>query len=553
MVYTTNGSTPTRTNGAHITGSTGTASVPANATLKAFAYKTNWNDSAVKSGAYTVKPACATPVLNPPEVDSGPRPPVNYSVQISTTTSGGWLSYTRDGSAPTHSHGTIVQATSTSVTIGAHTSALLTALAFKQDNSYVDSGLASGYFDNQNDGRSRPRHKGKGGGEALGRTLNTGGVAKAAGANPRAIGFGLDPAFWGPDGLRQLSKLVFGWTNQRGGNRSRGQGNQPDSTHTVTYNLDNCGNRTSVDDTSTGTVVYGLNNLNQYTSVGGSSLLHGQSHEITQYNGTYSYIGDSYLAQAVNGGNTLQLYYDALGRCVTRKLNGIYNFYIFDGEHWVVEFDASNVIASNALYGRRMDELIARSNGAAPAGSQGQWFFPDRNGNISLITDSTDVILESYRYDAFGKPSIFDGSGAPIGATGINNRFMFTGREWRNIFGFYEYRARAYNPTIGRFMSEDPKGFDAGDYNLYRYVGNNPMNLSDPSGMGAEKGNDGTYSFVVDPKFNLTALQGAYVNSALTEHITNASGPLSFLQALELRTASFTTHRSMMSYSAERK
>ena len=51
---------------------------------------------------------------------------------------------------------------------------------------------------------------------------------------------------------------------------------------------------------------------------------------------------------------------------------------------------------------------------------------------------------------------------------------------------FYEYRARAYNPTLGRFMSEDPKLFDAGDYNLFRYCHNDPEDLTDPMGLWEE-------------------------------------------------------------------
>jgi RHS repeat-associated protein len=133
---------------------------------------------------------------------------------------------------------------------------------------------------------------------------------------------------------------------------------------------------------------------------------------------------------------------------------------------------------SNALYGRGMDELIARGvqvNGAW----QGWWYFPDRNGNISLVTDGLNTVRESYRYDAFGLPTITVGAGQPA----INNRFLFTGREWNATYGFYEYRARAYNPTLGRFMSEDPKGFDAGDYNLYRYCKNDPLDKTDPMGL----------------------------------------------------------------------
>jgi hypothetical protein len=54
------------------------------------------------------------------------------------------------------------------------------------------------------------------------------------------------------------------------------------------------------------------------------------------------------------------------------------------------------------------------------------------------------------------------------------------------MFGFYEYRARAYHPDLGRFMSEDPKLFDPGDYNLFRYCHNDPIDLTDPMGTEGE-------------------------------------------------------------------
>ena len=40
-----------------------------------------------------------------------------------------------------------------------------------------------------------------------------------------------------------------------------------------------------------------------------------------------------------------------------------------------------------------------------------------------------------------------------------------------------------FDPTIGRWQSKDPKSFDAGDTNLYRYVGNHPSYATDPSGL----------------------------------------------------------------------
>jgi RHS repeat-associated protein len=65
----------------------------------------------------------------------------------------------------------------------------------------------------------------------------------------------------------------------------------------------------------------------------------------------------------------------------------------------------------------------------------------------------------------------------------IDHIFGFTGRERDDESGLYFYRARYYDPAIGQFVSEDPIGFEAGDANLHRYVGNGPTNSVDPSGL----------------------------------------------------------------------
>lgn len=60
--------------------------------------------------------------------------------------------------------------------------------------------------------------------------------------------------------------------------------------------------------------------------------------------------------------------------------------------------------------------------------------------------------------------------------------YAFTGREWDPETGLYYYRARYYDPRIGRFISEDPIGF-LGGWNFYAYVENQPTRFSDPSGL----------------------------------------------------------------------
>jgi RHS repeat-associated protein len=63
--------------------------------------------------------------------------------------------------------------------------------------------------------------------------------------------------------------------------------------------------------------------------------------------------------------------------------------------------------------------------------------------------------------------------------------YAFTGREWDPATGLYYYRARYYDPILGRFLAEDPNGFDGGDVNLYVYVRENPATMVDPAGLQA--------------------------------------------------------------------
>ena len=85
------------------------------------------------------------------------------------------------------------------------------------------------------------------------------------------------------------------------------------------------------------------------------------------------------------------------------------------------------------------------------------------------------AVKKSYDYYAFGE--VFSETG-----TQVTNRYKFTGREWDEESLTYYYRARYDNPYIGRFLSADPMGYDAG-INLYTYVHNNPINYIDHYGL----------------------------------------------------------------------
>jgi RHS repeat-associated protein len=80
-------------------------------------------------------------------------------------------------------------------------------------------------------------------------------------------------------------------------------------------------------------------------------------------------------------------------------------------------------------------------------------------------------------------PKFYGQQGLWQGYSLFGNRFLFTGREWLSDVKVYDFRNRMYQPELGRFLQPDPKEFAAGDYNLYRYCHNDPVNKSDPTGL----------------------------------------------------------------------
>jgi RHS repeat-associated protein len=141
--------------------------------------------------------------------------------------------------------------------------------------------------------------------------------------------------------------------------------------------------------------------------------------------------------------------------------------YILAGGNVMSELDGSNGLLRRYVYGPGTDQPIAMIN----ADGSREYYHYDGQGSVIATSSDNGVVVASYVYDAYGRTDDLTG-----------NPYRYAGRHLDFETGFYYNRARYYSPQLGRFLSADPIGYGDG-LNMYAYVGNNPMNFRDPSGL----------------------------------------------------------------------
>ena len=172
--------------------------------------------------------------------------------------------------------------------------------------------------------------------------------------------------------------------------------------------------------------------------------------------------------------------YDPLGRRTAKTLLSATTGFLYDGPNAVQEQNGTGVTA-NMLTGG-VDEHFQRTDGT---GSYS--YLTDALGSTAALTDSNGNSDVQYSYGPYGSLSV-------TGST--TNSYDYTGRESDGL-GLHYYRARYYNPTTGRFLSEDPAGFAGSGPNLYEYAGDDPIDRNDPSGLCSDPGGPGI-SYCID-------------------------------------------------------
>ena len=245
------------------------------------------------------------------------------------------------------------------------------------------------------------------------------------------------------------------------------------NTTTETYGYDPVGNRLSALNSSP----WAHNDWNQLQSLPGATFTYDPNGNMATKvdatgSWTYEWNAENQLTRVLNNATEVARYaYDPLGRRVEKVVGGGMSpstgvtTWLYDGEDILRQTFGTAV--TTYIHGPGVDEPLASED----ASGVRTYLHADGLGSIVKTTNSSGAAVSTFKYNAFGVLE----SGAP-------SPYAFTGREWDPETGLYYYRARYYDPKIGRFLSEDPIGF-AGGENFYTYVRNNPAVWSDPHGL----------------------------------------------------------------------
>jgi RHS repeat-associated protein len=176
------------------------------------------------------------------------------------------------------------------------------------------------------------------------------------------------------------------------------------------------------------------------------------------------------LTQVQKTGLATQTYqYDDQGRRISKTIGTATTNYLYNGDNLYAEYSTWATPLAGYTHGPGTDDQLIRTTPTA-----NQYYHKDGLGSVVALTDTSGATLGTQLYDAWGNKLAVTSSGSIA-------QYGYTGRE-PDETGLIYYRARYYDPSVGRFTQRDPSGFKGG-LNLYAYVNGNPVNKTDPTGM----------------------------------------------------------------------
>jgi RHS repeat-associated protein len=226
----------------------------------------------------------------------------------------------------------------------------------------------------------------------------------------------------------------------------------------ITYTYDAADQLTSSSDGATYT--YDANGNLRAKTIGGQTT-------------TFNWDARDQLARIDFSDGTFAAYtYDGTGNRVSKRdRSGVATYYVYDNLDLAQEVNAAGQATASYVYAS-LDMPLSMTRGGVA-----YFYLYDGLGNVAGLTDAAGTLVASYRYDPWGNVIATGGSNPSLA-----NPFRFTGRQWDAESGLYYYRARYYDPQLGRFISPDPLTRGGGG-NRYAYVDNNPIGQTDALGL----------------------------------------------------------------------
>jgi RHS repeat-associated protein len=242
----------------------------------------------------------------------------------------------------------------------------------------------------------------------------------------------------------------------------------------VAYEYDQAGNRTQ-ELLAGGTVVgYHVDDVDEYVTLAGVALAYDPAGNLRRDGEReYVYDADHRLVRVMESGtgtDVARFYHDARGRRCVEVIGSTVTHLVWDGDDLLAEY-VDGQLARQYVHGAGSDSPLQI---AADGGEL--WCHADLTGSVRLLTDAGGGVAAAYRYDPFGVPR-------EVEEPGGTSPLRYGGHRLDASLESYDYRARQYDPRLGRFLQRDPAGMRDGT-NPYTYAGNDPMRFGDPTGMG---------------------------------------------------------------------